>query len=298
MDVVRLKAIALLVVLCACGTARGQESAQEPAAGERLALILKRVGESAERYHGGMFSVRFTETLRQEELKEDLKTAKESKEYVYDSVMLREELSEEEGDYVAVTTRRLVSLDGKPRKKEGETKVTSVYSLNVMLPRYQKLYQISLEGEEMLDGRRAFRLALLRPGEGEPRVEWEGSRFRVVAPTKTRVWVDADSYDVIQIESALVAPFEFESPGLLRAGPFGRFGPTKRLRYAREDSLVRFRRVQFKDPEQTLLLPESAEWLKVIEGASRPRTRHRIAFSDYRRFVSGVRVVEEQEPDE
>lgn len=297
---VRLKAIALLVVLCACGTARGQESAQGPAADGRLALILKRVGESVERYHAGMFSVRFTETVRHDELKEDLKTPKKTREQVYDSVILREELSEIEGDYVAVTTRRLVTVDGKPRKKGGETKETSVYGefLNILLPRYQKLNSLSLEGEETLDGRGAFVLVLRRPGEGEPRVEWKGSRFRVVAPTRTRIWVDADNYDVMQIESDLVAPFEFESPGLIGAGPFGRFGPTKRLRYAREYSRVRFRRVQFKEPEQTLLLPESAEWLKVIEGASRPRTRTRIAFSDYRRFVSGVKIVEDQEPDD
>ncbi|HEV2862015.1 MAG TPA: hypothetical protein VGX48_13485 [Pyrinomonadaceae bacterium] len=295
----RLTAIALLVVLCACGAARGQESAPTTGGGdERLALILKRAGESVERYHGGMFSVRFTETLWQEELKEDLKTPKKSRQFVYDSRIMREELSEVEGDYVAVTTRRLVSLDGKPSKKTAESKVTSVYSLDIMLPRYQKLYDISLEGEETLAGRRAFRLALLRPGEGEPRVEWEGTRFRVVAPTVTRVWVDAENYDVMQIESDLVAPFEFESRGVFRAGPLGSFGPTRRLRYAREYSLVRFRRVRFKDPEQTLLLPESAEWLKVIEGASHPRTRQRIAFSDYRRFVSGVKIVEDPEPNE
>ena len=293
----RLTVIALLILLCP----RGAAHAQEPAADERLALILKRVGESVERYHAGMFSVRFTETVRQDELKEDLETPKKrTREQVYDSVILREELSEIEGDYVAVTTRRLVTVDGKPWKKGDETKETSVYGefLNILLPRYQKLHSLSLEGEETLDGRKAHVLGLQRPGEGEPRVEWKGSRFRVVAPTKTRIWVDAENYDVMQIESDLVAPFEFESPGVFRAGPFGSFGPTKRLRYAREYSRVRFRRVQFKDPEQTLLLPDSAEWLRVIEGASRPRTRSRVAFSDYRRFVSGVKVVEEQDPDE
>src|SRR3712207_1365919 len=144
----RLMTAAMLCLLCVPGAARGQ------AAGDgRLASILKRVGESVERYHGGLFSVRFTETLWQEELKEDLKTAKKSKQYVYDSVMLREELSEEEDDYVAVTTRRLVSLDGKPRKKD-EGKAVNAYNLNSMLTPYQRLSRISLEGEGPLGGRR------------------------------------------------------------------------------------------------------------------------------------------------
>ena len=61
---------------------------------------------------------------------------------------------------------------------------------------------------------------------------------------------------------------------------------------------MRFRPVRFKDPDQTLLLPEYAEWLKVIVGASRPRMRTTISFTNYQRFVSDVRVLEDQGPDE
>jgi hypothetical protein len=64
----------------------------------------------------------------------------------------------------------------------------------------------------------------------------------------------------------------------------------------RQDYAVSFRRVQLKDPEETRLVPDSSESVTVIEGASRPRTRRTTRFSDYRRFRSDVKVVEEPEP--
>ena len=296
----RLRVKLFLVVCVVCvlcvpvGRAQGRQETDA-----RLESILARVGQSVERYHGGLFSVRFTETLVSEELKEDF-TPKRSRLFVYDGLLLREELSAAEGDYVAATSRRLRSVDGKPRRKGDAADEVSAQDeyLNILLPKWQKLYQFTLEGEETFAGRKAFRIGVVRPGEGEPRVEWEGTKFRVLAPTKTMVWVDAESFDVMQMETKLVEPFEFQSPPQFRVGPLGSFGPTSRLRYEREESRVRFGRVQFKDPEQTLLLPLTAEWLRVIRGASRPRVRTRVTYSDYRRFVSGVKVVEEPDPNE
>ena len=279
-------ALALACLLCgAPGAARGQEAAARPAPerDERLARILSRVGEAVERYQRGMFSIKFVETVRREELREDL-TPKKSKEYVYESVTLRENFSDAEDDYFARTARRLKTVDGKPAKKKDAGGAGAAATdwdrqdfLNFLLPKSQKLYQFSFEGEETLRGRQTFRLGALRPGEGEPRVEWKGGSFLAFAPGKTTIWIDAETFDVLQIESHLAGAFEFESPPAFSVGPLGRFGPARKLRYEREDYAVRFRPVRFKDPDQTLLLPEYAEWLKVIVGASRPRTRGRRA---------------------
>jgi len=292
----------LAVLLLTHGAARGLEPEGPPSdvKDARLATILARVGESVERYHRGMFSIAFTETFRSEELKKDM-TPKKSKEFVYESVILRESLSDETDDYFAKTVRRIKTVNGKPAKKD-ESGVPPVSTpgefLNFLLPSIQKLYEISFEGEDTLRGRKALRVRVQRPGDVEPKVEWKGRSFRVGAPTLMTVWVDAESFDVLQVESRLSEAFEFDSPRAFSAGPFGRFGPSRRLRYAREDYTVRFRPVLFKDPEQTLLLPERAEWITVIEGASRPRRRTTLSFTNYRRFVSDVKVIEESGPDE
>jgi hypothetical protein len=296
-------AFTLACLLFAPCAARGQDAEAVPKAekDERLARILARVGEGVERYQRGMFSIKFVETVRREDLKEDL-TPKRSKEYVYESVTLREDFSAAEDDYLARTVSSLKTVDGKPAKKgdAGDAGADLGHEdfLNFLLPKSQKLYQFSFEGEEMLRGRRTFRVGALRPGEGEPRVEWKGGSFVAFAPTRMSVWVDAETGDVLQVESHLAREFEFESPHAFSAGPLGRFGPSRKLKFEREDYAVRFRPVRFKDPEQTLLLPEYAEWLTLITGASRPRTRTTISFTNYRRFRSDVKVIEDQGPDE
>jgi hypothetical protein len=275
---------------CACVEARARQ-AEAGRPGESLQSVLARVGESVGRYHAGLFGLAFRETLTLEELREDM-TPKKSREFVFASFVLREELSKREGDYYAETVRSLKVVDGRAAKKgdEAERFAAGTYAeaLNFLLPREQKLYEFRLAGDETVEGRRALRVELLRPGEGEPRVEWKGNSFRVVnAPTRWTFWVDAESFDVLRIESHLAEPFEFESPRLLKVGPRGK------LRYARQDYAVSFRRVRLKDPEETRLVPDSSESVTVIEGASHPRTRRTTRFSDYRRYRSDVKVVED-----
>jgi hypothetical protein len=294
----RRSVLSFVLALLACAPVLAQEAGAAGAAkDERLERILDRVGEGVARYQSGLFSIAFTETLRREELREDM-TAKKSKEYVFDTVVLREALSADEEDYYPKPVRRLKTIDGKPSKKRlGPELNYAVSSLGFLLPKHRGLFQFTLDGEETEAGRKLYRLRMLRPGEGEPRVEWKsravGFRFRVVAPLVFLIWVDAETFEVLRLESHLAAPFEFDGPP---AFGFGRFGPSRHFRYAAEDYLVRFRRQQFKDPEQTLLVPDSAEWVTVIEGASRPRTRATLRFSNYQRFRSDVKVIEE--PDE
>ena len=291
----KMRVVLLALLLGALGSARAQAPPPAPAADERLARVLDRVGAGVARYQAGLFSIAFTETLRREELREDM-TPKRSKEFVFDTVVVREGLSDEEEDFYPRPVRRLKSVDGKPAKQRdpGPEADYAVSSLAFLLPQHRALFQFSLDGEGEEAGRRLHRIRMLRPGEGEPHVEWQrrliGMRFRVVAPLVYLIWVDAETFDVVRVESHLAAPFEFDGP---RA--FG-FGPSRHFRYAAQDYSVRFRRQQFKEPEQALLVPDSAEWLTVIEGASRPRTRATLRFSDYRRFRSGVKVIEE--PDE
>ncbi|MDT5272245.1 MAG: hypothetical protein QOH49_4431 [Acidobacteriota bacterium] len=293
-----LAAVALLLV--AVASVRAQEAEAKPAVDERLERILERVGESVTRYQAELFRIAFTETLRHEELREDM-TPKKSKEFVFDTIVAREALSADEDDYYPKTVRRLRSIDGKPAQRakgRDATAGAAVSSLIFLLPKHRKEFQFSLEGEEKLEGRRVFRIRMLQPGEGPPRVEWKGRLvgvgFYVFAPTVSLLWVDAETYDVLRFESHLTEPFEFESPHSFSAGPLGRFGPSRRLRYAARDYVVNFRRERFKDPELTLLVPVTAEWVNIIEGASKPRTRATLRFSNYQRFRSDVKVIEEE----
>jgi hypothetical protein len=296
----RMKVVpaAVVLVLCVFGAARAQEPGAGPAKDERLGRILERAGEAAARYQSGLFSITFTETLRDEELNKEM-TPKKSREFVFETVVLREALSENEEDFYPKSLRRLKSVDGKPAKKGRRVPWYgyNVQSLGVLLPQYRARYEFTLEGEEKVGGRAAYRLRALQPGQPPASVEWGrglmgvGMRFRPNAPTYSLIWLDAENFDVLRFETHLVAPFEFDSPRL-----FGPFGPSRHLRWMNQDYAATFRRQTFKDPEQTLLVPDTAEWLTLIEGAQHSRLRATLRFANYQRFRSDVKIIEE--PDE
>jgi hypothetical protein len=276
-------------------------AAQEPpASDEKLARILKSVGESVERYHAALFSIRFTETWRWEELSKEF-TPKEAREFVYDDYVIGGKEAGVEGDDSGQIVRRLLKVNGKParpgRRGRDEPAPTSHTFLTFLRPEHQKDFAFTPDGEEDCAGRRCHVLSyrILRPQQRG--AVWKGRSFKVFGPMAGRLWVDAENSDVLAWELRLTEPVEFNSPNAITLGPLGRFGPSRKLRYERDDFTVRFRRVEFKDPAQTLLLPESTEWVRVLTGASRPRVRITQTFTDYQRFVSDVKIIEEAEPE-
>ena len=60
---------------------------------------------------------------------------------------------------------------------------------------------------------------------------------------------------------------------------------------SRYDSSVRYRPVTFLEPEETILLPESISEVMVVAGGSRAGKRITQTYSDYKRFITGGRIV-------
>lgn len=301
-----LAAFLLAGLLRAGVSGQAAEAARQPEGdGARLELILERVGGRVERYLAGMFSIAFTEVLRSEGLRDDLTPKGESKEYVFDNVVLREQRAGDERDFYGRTTRRLKAVDGKSVKPSKQKEVLdkcgapgSSYAdpLTFLLPKQRALLVFTYEGEEVLRGRRTHRVGFLPREQSKPSVRHEGSCVYAGAMHKGTVWIDAENFDVLQTSARLVEAFDFESPRLFNAG-FARLGPKRKFRFERAEYLTRFRRVAFTDPEQELLLPEYSESLIIISGAREPRVRSTRSFEGYRRFVSDVKIIEEDVPE-
>jgi len=62
----------------------------------------------------------------------------------------------------------------------------------------------------------------------------------------------------------------------------------------RWDSSIRFKRVTFQDPEETLVLPVESSTLQITRGAGTPRLRTSTQYHAYRRFITAGRVVPPQ----
>jgi len=118
------------------------------------------------------------------------------------------------------------------------------------------------------------------PGGHEDCFDWEG-------PTATagRVWVDAETYDVLRLERRLSGPTDVRVPQTLqRKYRFGMW-----LTIDRDDLTLRYKEVAFTDPDETILLPESIESLTVVRSGLQS-TRRTQEFSGYRRFLTATRV--------
>jgi len=105
-------------------------------------------------------------------------------------------------------------------------------------------------------------------------------------PTKGRVWVHAETFDVVRIEEHLTGPVDFRISDTLRR----KRNIDTQMVMERADTTIRFRKIAFQDPAEVMLLPESIEELHVWHGGMQS-TRRRQQFTDYRRFLTGARLV-------
>ena len=100
-----------------------------------------------------------------------------------------------------------------------------------------------------------------------------------------RVWVDAETFDVLRVDRSLAGPTDVRvSSGLQRRFNFAPF-----VTLDRDDVSMRFRPVTFTDPDEVLVLPESIDATTVVRNGLQS-TRRTDTFRDYRRFYTAARI--------
>ena len=129
--------------------------------------------------------------------------------------------------------------------------------------------------------RRSDPVLIADPGGRDDCFDWSGH-----IASSGRIWVDAVSYDVLRIERRLRGPVDVRVP--LPIQRRHRLDPTVVI--MRDDLTIRYTTVAFSDPDEMLLLPESIDSFTMIRGGLQSTRRHQ-RFSEYRRFVTGGRIV-------
>lgn len=104
-----------------------------------------------------------------------------------------------------------------------------------------------------------------------------------------RLWVDAETYAVLRLERHLAGPTDVRVPPPLQHN----FGFAQWLTIDRDDVYIRFGEVTFDEPREVLLLPESIDSQTIVRTGLQS-TRRTQVFSDYRRFLTGGRVIKER----
>jgi hypothetical protein len=104
--------------------------------------------------------------------------------------------------------------------------------------------------------------------------------------TRGRVWVDAETYDVLRVDRRFAGPTDVRVPSRLQT----RYLLPAWITIDREDVTMRFTPVRFTDPDEILVLPGSIVTMTIARNGLQS-VRRTETFSDYRRFVTAGRVI-------
>jgi hypothetical protein len=105
--------------------------------------------------------------------------------------------------------------------------------------------------------------------------------------TRGRIWVDVETADVLRIDERLTGMFDVPLPKEQRAA-----GLANWITIERADSSILYRPIAFSDPEEVVMLPVSINSVTIIRNSGVPRRRTVQEFSNYRRFITGGRIVQ------
>ncbi len=254
--------------------------------------VLQRIEASVERFYARALHVLADVRVRVRPMGRDFRSTGRPRNLLYE---MRVEWGEGT-DRTApepVVTRRLLEANGRPAAPEDEPQCAdpepfSEEPLAIFLPAKRNDYVFTWSGRDREAGRETDVLEYRLRHDEAPIIEWEGTCVSIDLPghTRGRVWADAENGDVLRVDERLSGMFEFRVPREQR-----RRGVRPTMTIESANSTVRYRRVAFSDPDETLLLPASSESMTVWRNAGVARQFITHEISNYRRFVTGARVI-------
>ena len=201
----------------------------------------------------------------------------------------------------AQTLRQLLKVNGhKPRKNDWDNCTTpeqeseEPQALALLLPSQRADYRFVLAGQGKVDRRPAvmidYQLVKVVSVESSM-IEGRDDciRFNLEGGMRGRLWVDAETFDVLRLDQSLSSMVEIPLPKAARR----RSDMPRSWTMERWDTTIRFKPVTFANPDETLVVPASVSSLRIMRGSGAPRLRTTTDYKNYQRFLTGSRVVGE-----
>lgn len=201
----------------------------------------------------------------------------------------------------AKTVRQVLRVNGSaPRKKDynncttPEQNAEEEQPLSILLPQQRSDYTFTAAGREAVEGRSAIVIAFKEVRKPTVDVSLikdneDCVSFDIEGGMRGKIWIDVETGDVLRLDRWLSGLVEIPLPRKAT-----RHGGALSWTMERWDSTIRFKRVSFDDPQETLVLPISSSSLQVTRGSGTPRLRTSTQYLSYRRFMTGGRVIPPQ----
>ena len=199
----------------------------------------------------------------------------------------------------ARTLRHVLRVNGAPPRKKDydncttpEQQSSEEQPLSMLLPAQREKFRFTYDGRQQIDRRDAIVIEFreIRKATVE---SWlvDGNddclSYEIEGGSRGKIWIDADTHDVLRLDRSLSGLIEVPLPRKATRRP----GSPMTMTVERSDSSIRFRRVTFDDPRETMVLPVESSTLQITRGSGSPRLRTTTQYESYRRFLTGARVL-------
>ncbi len=198
----------------------------------------------------------------------------------------------------AQTVRQLLKVNGgKPRRNDWkncttpEQQSTETQPLSLLLPAERPKHRFALVGTGRIEGRNTVLVDYWLIAKATVEASMVEGRedcvsFDISGGTRGRIWLDAETDEVLRLDRSLIGMVEIPLPRAAIRLQTPLFWTMERW-----DVSIRFKRMAFTSPDETLVLPASMSSLQVTRGAGTPRLRTTTEYVKYQRFLTGGRVV-------
>jgi hypothetical protein len=295
----RVVVLGMAGLLLAGPAAMAQPARPAPLSREALGDVLTRVGEQVRQFFARAQSLVCLETVRLQPLDTGLTSASFGRTVESELRLSWDPDDLERRPVEARTLRTVLKVNGHPPRRNDQNDCTDpeqneseTQPLSMLLPNQQRDYVFTPGKPERVDGRWAHVVQYRVTTPMSVSVEEIPGKddcisFNVEGGTRGRIWIDAETYQVLRLDQALVGLVDIPLPRRAAA----RAGGDLRWTLERHDISIRFKPVRFSEPDETLLLPVSSTALRITRGSGQPRLRTSIDYTQYRRFMTGARVI-------
>jgi hypothetical protein len=264
-----------------------------------LDQTLAGVAEYLQDYFARAQSIICDETVRVQALGSDLLSLDSMPRVVRNELRISWEPAEGGGITTPQVLRELISVNGRPpRIKDRERDADRCFDQHAIspeilgslfLPENRADYTYKVTGLGKSGGRPAVLVDVLDVATGPVELHVDGvcSSFGKPGTLKWRAWIDVDDYAVLRLDQSLNKQYEVTIPANRKLGVQRRL-----LTVQRSDETMVFKRVEFKDPDDTIMLPATRESVQVLQNSFSPRMRTSFTYKNYRRFMTNGRIVQ------
>jgi hypothetical protein len=288
-----------LVLVMSCVAAGVVVTAASPDTSLSLSAVLQRAGERVEQFFTRAQSLLCLEIVQLQPL--NAGWGSEGFARTVESELRLSWSPEPDGTPAteAQTLRQLLRVNGhQPRKNDSrscttpEQQAEEQQPLSLLLPAQRSDYAFTMAGIEDVDRRRAIMIdyrLLRKPTAVSKMVDGRDDciSFDIDGGMRGRLWIDAETHDVLRLDQRLSGMVEIPLPREARRTAL------RSWTMERWDTSIRFKRVTFNNPEETLMLPDSLSSIQIVRGAGTPRLRTSIQYRNYQRFLTTGRIVGE-----